>query len=204
MRGVEIDGGVVGYTDLNEEYFSAVKGWCLRRHGWAVDSSWIVPVGGIVPAMSTAIEVLTEPGDGIIVQPPVYDPFYSVIEANGRTILRNDLLKTKDGYRMDLAGLEALAEGGAKMLLLCSPHNPVCRVWTREELQALADICKTYGLYVVSDEIHWDLILGERGHVTMGAFPELYEKLIVCTSCSKMALHKLYCTCNRYPYLEFY
>ena len=180
-----LDGGVVGYTDLNEEYFSAVKGWCLRRHGWAVDSSWIVPVGGIVPAMSTAIEVLTEPGDGIIVQPPVYDPFYSVIEANGRTILRNDLLKTKDGYRMDLAGLEALAKGGAKMLLLCSPHNPVCRVWTRKELQALADICKTYGLYVVSDEIHWDLILGERGHVTMGAFPELYEKLIVCTSCSK-------------------
>ena len=180
-----IDRGVIGYTDLNEEYFSAVKGWCLRRHGWQVDSSWIVPVGGIVPAMSTAIEVLTAPEAGIIVQPPVYDPFYSIIEASGRRILRNDLRRTEQGYRMDLEGLEELAKGGASMLLLCSPHNPVCRVWTREELQAVADICRRYGLIVVSDEIHWDLILGDRPHVTMGSFPELYERLIVCTSCSK-------------------
>ena len=180
-----VDSGVIGYTDLNEEYFSAVKGWCLRRHGWTVESSWIVPVGGIVPAMNTAIEVLTEPGDGVIVQPPVYDPFYSIIEAAGRKILKNDLLKTEDGYRMDLEGLEKLAEDGASMLLLCSPHNPVCRVWTYEELQALADICRRYGIIVVSDEIHWDLILGDKPHVTMGSFPELYDRLIVCTSCSK-------------------
>ncbi len=180
-----VDRGVIGYTDLDESYFAAVKGWCQRRHGWAVESSWIVPVGGIVPAMATAVEVLTGPGDGVIVQPPVYDPFYSVIEATGRTILRNDLLRTADGYRMDLAGLERLAKNGASMLLLCSPHNPVCRVWTREELQALADICRRYGVIVVSDEIHWDLILGDRPHVTMGSFPELYEQLIVCTSCSK-------------------
>ena len=180
-----VDSGVIGYTDLNEEYFSAVKGWCLRRHGWTVESSWIVPVGGIVPAMNTAIEVLTEPGAGVIVQPPVYDPFYSIIEASGRKILKNDLLKTEDGYRMDLEGLEKLAEGGASMLLLCSPHNPVCRVWTYEELQALADICRRYGIIVVSDEIHWDLILGDKPHVTMGSFPELYDRLIVCTSCSK-------------------
>lgn len=180
-----LDSGVVGYTDLNEEYFSAVKGWCQRRHGWSIESSWIVPVGGIVPAMNTAIEVLTQPGAGIIVQPPVYDPFYSVIEASGRRILRNDLLRTPDGYRMDVEGLEKLASEGAAMLLLCSPHNPVCRVWTREELQAVADICRQYGIIVVSDEIHWDLILGERKHVTMGCFPELYDQLIVCTSCSK-------------------
>ena len=180
-----VDSGVIGYTDLNEEYFSAVKGWCLRRHGWTVESSWIVPVGGIVPAMNTAIEVLTEPGAGVIVQPPVYDPFYSIIEAAGRKILKNDLLKTEDGYRMDLEGLEKLAEDGASMLLLCSPHNPVCRVWTYEELHALADICRRYGIIVVSDEIHWDLILGDKPHVTMGSFPELYDQLIVCTSCSK-------------------
>ena len=180
-----LDSGVIGYTDLNEEYFSAVKGWCGRRHGWEIESSWIVPVGGIVPAISTAIEVLTEPGAGVIVQPPVYDPFYSVIEANGRKVLKNDLKRTEDGYKMDLEGLEALAKEGASMLVLCSPHNPVCRVWTYEELAALADICTRYGLIVVSDEIHWDLILGERPHVTMGCFPALYERLIVCTSCSK-------------------
>ena len=180
-----IDSGVIGYTDLNEAYFSAVKGWCLRRHDWKVESEWIVPVGGIVPAMNTAIEVLTSPKAGIIVQPPVYDPFYSVVEAAGRRLLKNDLLRTEDGYRMDLAGLEKLAAEGAEMLLLCSPHNPVCRVWSYEELKAVADICHKYGLIVVSDEIHWDLVLGGRAHVTMGQFTELYDKLIVCTSCSK-------------------
>lgn len=180
-----IDTGVIGYTDLGEDYFSAVKSWCKRRHNWEVESGWIVPTGGIVPAMNTAIEVLTEPGDGIIVQPPVYDPFYSVIEAAGRKILKNPLLRTAEGYRMDYEGLEELAIGGAKMLLLCSPHNPVCRVWTKEELSEVVRICKKYELLVVSDEIHWDLILGDRPHVTMGAFPELYEKLIICTSCSK-------------------
>ena len=180
-----VDSGVIGYTDLNEEYFSAVKGWCKRRHDWTIESSWIVPTGGIVPAMCTAIEVLTEPGAGVIVQPPVYDPFYSIIEASGRKILRNDLLKTEAGYQMDLAGLEELAQKGASMLLLCSPHNPVCRVWTYEELEAVARICQKHGIIVVSDEIHWDLILGDKKHVTMGQFSQLYDQLIVCTSCSK-------------------
>ena len=180
-----IDSGVIGYTDLDEAYFSAVQGWCRRRHDWKVEKEWIVPVGGIVPAMATAIEVLTDPGDGVIVQPPVYDPFYSVIEATGRKILKNDLLCTDEGYKMDFENLEQLAAGGARMILLCSPHNPVCRVWTEQELKQVAEICRKYGLIVVSDEIHWDLILGDRKHVTMGQFAELYDQLIVCTSCSK-------------------
>lgn len=180
-----IDHGVIGYTDLDESYFSAVAGWCRRRHGWDIEYSWIVPTGGIVPAMCNAIEALLPMNASVVVQPPVYDPFYSVVKASGRKLIKNDLIRDENGYRMDYEGLERACKNGARMLLLCSPHNPVCRVWSRGELQRLADICKKYDLYVVSDEIHWDLMLFGNQHTTMGSFPELYEKLIVCTSCSK-------------------
>ncbi len=180
-----IDRGVIGYTDLEESYFSAVAGWCERRHDWKIRPEWIVPTGGIVPAMCNAIEALTSPGAGVIVQPPVYDPFYSVVKAAGRTLLYNDLILNADGYRMDYDGLRKLVEGGAEMLLLCSPHNPVCRVWTREELQKVVDICRGHDILIVCDEIHWDLVLGGRRHVTLGLFEELHDRLIVCTSCSK-------------------
>lgn len=181
-----IDQGVIGYTDLDEDYYSAVAGWCLRRHQWKIEHDWIVPTGGIVPAMCNAIEALLPMDAAVAVQPPVYDPFYSVIHAAGRKMVKNDLLRDESGYHMDYEGLEAACKNeGVRMILLCNPHNPVCRVWSREELQRLADICKKYDLYVVSDEIHWDLVLFGNQHVTMGSFPELYEKLIVCTSCSK-------------------
>ena len=180
-----IDNGVIGYTDLEDAYRAAVAGWCKRRHGWDIDGSWVVPTGGIVPAMCNAIEAFTPAGAKVIVQPPVYDPFYSIIHAAGREIVRNDLIHDESGYRMDYDGLEAACRSGASMLLLCSPHNPVCRVWTRQELQKVADICEKYGVIVISDEIHWDLILGGHKHVTMGQFSQLYERLVVCTSCSK-------------------
>ncbi len=180
-----IDNGVIGYTDLDSTYYDAIAGWCRRRHDWEIDNSWIVPTGGIVPAMANAIEAFTAPGDGVIVQPPVYDPFYSVIQTTGRKMLENDLILDENGYRMDYDGLEEYCKQGAKILMMCSPHNPVCRVWTREELARIADICSRYGTIVISDEIHWDLILGGRSHVTMGAFRELHEQLVVCTSCSK-------------------
>ncbi len=177
--------GIIGYTDVEEAYTAAVAGWCARRHGWTVQPDWIVPTGGIVPAMCHAIEALTRPGAGVIVQPPVYDPFYSVIQAAGRKKLENPLIRDEAGYRMDLEGLRRLVEDGAQMLLLCSPHNPVCRVWTREELAQVAAICQGHDIVIVSDEIHWDLTLGDREHVTMGQFGEVAEQLIVCTSCSK-------------------
>lgn len=180
-----IDNGVIGYTDLDESYFEAIAGWCQRRHDWKIEHSWIVPTGGIVPAMCNAIEAFTEKGDKVIVQPPVYDPFYSIIKASGREMVKNDLIHEESGYRMDYEGLEKACKDGGKILLLCSPHNPVCRVWTREELQKVADLCKQYGVIVISDEIHWDLILGGHKHTTMGLFEELHEQLVVCTSCSK-------------------
>ncbi len=180
-----IDNGVIGYTDLDSSYLDAIAGWCERRHDWKIDNDWIVPTGGIVPAMANAIEAFTEPGDGVIVQPPVYDPFYSIVRTTGRTMLENDLILDENGYRMDYEGLEEYCRNGARILMMCSPHNPVCRVWTREELEKVADICSRYGTIVISDEIHWDLILGGRRHVTMGVFKQLQERLVVCTSCSK-------------------
>ena len=180
-----IDRGVIGYTDLDESYFSAIAGWCKRRHDWEIKNEWIVPTGGIVPAMANAIEALTHADAKIIVQPPVYDPFYSVVETTGRTLIKNDLILDETGYHIDFDGLEKACKDGAEMLLFCSPHNPVCRVWTKEELQKVADICAAYGVIVISDEIHWDLILGGHIHTTLGKFPALYENLIVCTSCSK-------------------
>lgn len=135
-----IDNGVIGYTDLGEDYFSAVAGWCRRRHGWEIEHSWVVPTGGIVPAMCNAIEALLPPDGKVIVQPPVYDPFYSIIEASGRKMVKNDLICDENGYRMDYDGLEKACKDGASMLLLCSPHNPVCRVWMEDELKRVADI----------------------------------------------------------------
>ena len=112
-----IDNGVIGYTDLENAYFEAVAGWTQRRHDWKIEHSWIVPTGGIVPAMSNAIEALTSAGAGIIVQPPVYDPFYSIINATGRTILKNDLVLDENGYHMDFADLEEKCRDGAQMVL---------------------------------------------------------------------------------------
>ena len=180
-----IDNGVIGYTDLEPAYLKAVVNWCRRRHGLAIEPDWIVPTGGIVPAMAQALEALTEPGAKVIVQPPVYDPFYSIIQASGREMLLNDLILDETGYHMNLPQLQEMVEAGASVLMLCSPHNPVCRVWTREELQQVADICKGHDVIILADEIHWDLVLGGRAHVSMGAFPEIREQLILCTSCSK-------------------
>jgi len=180
-----IDSGVIGYTDIDESYLSAIAGWVGRRHGWDIDPEWIVPTEGIVPTLANIIEAFTKPGDGVIVQSPIYDPFFTVIKATGRTVVENDLIKDDDGYHMDLDGLERIAEAGAKLLLLCSPHNPVCRLWTAAELEQLAAVCIRHQILVVSDEIHWDLVLGGRKHVTMGVIPGIHDQLIVGTSCSK-------------------
>lgn len=137
---------MIGYTDLNEEYYTAVSGWCQRRHDWKIKHSWIVPTGGIVPAICNALEALTEKDAKVIIQPPIYDPFYSIIQASGRQLIKNDLILDENGYHMDYDGLEAACKAGGKVIILCSPHNPVCRVWKKEELKRLVDISKSMGL----------------------------------------------------------
>lgn len=182
-----LDEAVLGYTMPTAAYTQAVIDWMARRHGWTVRAETIVQTSGVVPALCSAVRALTAPGDGVIIQTPVYYPFYSAVERNGRRILRNPLLLRDGHYRMDFAGLRRLAaEPSAKMLLLCSPHNPVGRVWTREELRELAQIVLANDLILVSDEIHGDLVLPGHRHTvvsTLGA--DIAARCLVCTAPSK-------------------
>ena len=171
--------------DPNRRYYEAVTGWLERRHGWAIEREWLVSSPGVVPALAAAIHAFTEPGDGVILQSPVYYPFYDVIRANGRTIVDNPL-RIEDGvYRIDFDLLEEQAKS-AKLMLLCSPHNPGGRVWTADELKRIGDICLRHGVIVVSDEIHHDLVFAPHKHVPFASLgPEYAERSITCIAPSK-------------------
>lgn len=177
--------GAYGYTRPGLNYFKNVQWWQKERNGWEIETDWIVPIAGIVPAIAIAILALTEPGDTIVVQPPVYNPFYADIVENNRKIGFNYLIEKDDYYTMDLEDLEKQFADGAKMLVLCSPHNPVGRVWTEEELRKVMDIVKKYNGIVISDEIHADLILDGNKFFTAGYFTDMYPNMIVCTAPSK-------------------
>jgi len=177
--------GVYGYTIRTAGYYEAVAGWLERRHGWKIEREWLVSSPGVVPALAAAILTFTEPGDGVILQSPVYYPFYDVIRANGRTVVDNPL-RIEDGvYRVDFDLLEEQARQ-AKLMLLCSPHNPGGRVWTADELRRIGEICFRHGVVVVSDEIHHDLVFAPHKHVPFAALgPEFAERSITCISPSK-------------------
>jgi len=178
--------GVYGYTFRPDAYFEAICGWMRRRHGWEVRREWIVPVPGVVPALSLCVCAFTEPGDKVIIQTPVYYPFFDVIRMNGRTIVENPLILRDGRYEMDFALLEKQAAEGAKMIILCSPHNPGGRVWSREELKTLGDICVRHGLTVVADEIHHDLVLPGHKHIPLASVDDrIAENTITCVAPTK-------------------
>lgn len=178
--------GLWGYTCADDNFTSAVAGWMQRRHGWSPAPEWMVPTPGIVPALYSAVRCFTAPGDGVIIQTPVYSPFANAVKQNGRTLIENPLIHTPDGrYEMDFDDLRQKAPR-AKMLILCSPHNPVGRVWTRQELETLGEICRQNNLLVVADEIHCDIIIHPHVHTSWGSLPEKYTKnSIIATSASK-------------------
>lgn len=155
-----VEHGIFGYTFVPDSYYDAVTGWFSRRHGWEIDRSWIEYTSGVVPALSATIKALTKPGDKVVVQTPVYNCFFSSIRNNGCEIVENPLLRTGDTYRIDFDGLDRLcADPAVKLFVLCTPHNPAGRVWTREELLRMNDICMGHGVRVVSDEIHCELTM---------------------------------------------
>lgn len=153
---------IYGYPVRSESYYQAVCAWMERRHGWKIKPEWLVYVPGVVPALNFAVHAFTRPGDGVVIQPPVYYPFRKSILENGRRLLENPLVRRGDRYEMDLQGLKKAADSGAKLLILCSPHNPVGRVWEKRELEDLAEVCLTRDILLVSDEIHFDLVLGRQ------------------------------------------
>lgn len=181
------DHGIFGYTLRSEEYKEAVSDWMKKRHGWEIDGEWITQTPGIVNALNMAVLAYTEPGDSVIVQPPVYYPFMKAINNHGRKVVNNPLIDRDGLYEMDFDDLETkIAESGAKLLFLCNPQNPSGRVWTSEELKQLGDICLRHGLTVVSDEIHGDLILGNQPHTPFASISdELSEISVTCTAPSK-------------------
>jgi cystathionine beta-lyase len=181
-----VEHGVFGYPIAPPSFFEAAAGWLRRRHGWAVETGWLSMTPGIVPALNDIVRAFTRPGDPVIVQPPVYHPFYYAIENNGRRVVRNPLRFDGRRYEMDLEDLRTKIDAPGRMLILCSPHNPVGRVWTRAELEALARIAVERDLLVVSDEIHHDLIYrGHRHRVFAALAPELAQQTITCIAPSK-------------------
>jgi len=155
---------IYGYTLYPDSMYQALIDWCQRRYYWSVAQADIIMCPGVVPSLHAVIEAITEPGEQVIVQPPVYFPFFSAVTATGRELVLNPLQLVNGAYQMDLTHLEQCAQQGAKVLLLCSPHNPVGRVWSQQELEALLHIAERYQMTIISDEIHADLIFPKQQH----------------------------------------
>lgn len=159
-----VDHGIFGYSRADESYFDAVAAWYQKRHHLTLQPEWMTCTPGIVFALSIAVRAFTQEGDAVLIQPPVYHPFRRAILRNKRTLVENPLVLKDGHYEMDLEELEQkVLDEHVKLMILCNPHNPVGRVWTREELTALADICLRHHVYVISDEIHGDFVW--QGHV---------------------------------------
>ena len=158
-----VDHGIFGYSRADEAYFDAVAAWYQKRHHLTLQPEWMTCTPGIVFALSIAVRAFTQEGDAVLIQPPVYHPFSRAILRNKRTLVENPLVLKDGHYEMDLEDLEQkVLDEHVKLMILCNPHNPVGRVWTREELTALADICLRHHVYVISDEIHGDFVW--QGH----------------------------------------
>lgn len=179
--------GFFCYTDSDEAYRDAVREFMLRRHNFKIDNEWIVCTGGVVCAINTAIRAFTLPGDKVIIQSPVYYPFRNSIENNKRIVADNPLVRVGDTYKMDLDGLRRIAEDEAtKLMLLCSPHNPVGRVWTKEELKEVGEICLENNVVLLSDEIHFDILRKGREHTVINNVDERFsQNTVICTAVSK-------------------
>ena len=182
-----IDSAVLGYTLPTENYLNAVCGWMKRRHDWNIKPEWIIGSAGVVEAFFSAIKALSSPNDGVIIMSPVYYPFYNAIEANGRAVVKNPLIKSGSTYVIDYDDLEKKAQNPKnKILLFCSPHNPVGRVWSKEELEKVGEICLRNNVLIISDEIHFDLIMPGHKHIVFATISEeLANNMVVCTAPSK-------------------
>lgn len=183
-----LDDITLGYSVAYDEYYGAVMNWMRRRHGWQIKKDWIVNTPGVVNAFFAAVEAFTYPGDGVILFKPVYYPFFDAIGMNGRELVNCPLVKDKNNYyAIDYSHFEELAKKPEnKLLLLCSPHNPVGRVWKKEELEKLAEICLRNGVTILSDEIWMDFILGSIKHTPLASISEEIANITVtCTAPSK-------------------
>lgn len=177
---------VYGYSVIPDSYYDAVISWEKRRHGWELRKEWILFSPGVVTGLNMIVQAFTEPGDKVIVQPPVYHPFFFCVENNGRQLVLNRLKEENGHYSMDFDDLERKMRAGARMMILCSPHNPVSRCWRREELEWLGAKCKEHRVLLVSDEIHGDLVYSPNKHIPLASISDdLAANTITCIAPSK-------------------
>lgn len=179
--------GIFGYTSIPDEYFESIKKWYEKRQSWEINTNDIIYTPGVVTAISAGIQGFTKPGDEVIIQPPVYYPFKKTILNNKRKVLNNTLVKTESGYTIDFDDLTKKAKReSAKLLILCSPHNPVGRVWRKEELFRIGQICEENNVKVISDEIHGDLIFDGYKQIPYASVnQEMADHSMICTAPSK-------------------
>ncbi|MCM1125879.1 MAG: pyridoxal phosphate-dependent aminotransferase [Lachnospiraceae bacterium] len=183
----QIQHGIYGYSEPGEEYFEAVSGWMQRRHGWEVKPEWMIKTPGVVYALAMAVRAFTNVGEGVLIQQPVYYPFSGVILDNKRRVVNNALILNDDGkYEMNYKDFEEkVVKENVRLFFLCNPHNPVGRVWSRQELETIGDICLKHHVTVVSDEIHSDFIWQGKHQVFADIKEEYRDITVTCTAPSK-------------------
>ncbi len=176
---------VYGYTQYPESAYEALMAWLKQRHGWEVQREWIVMAPGVVPSLFASVMAFTQEAEGVIVQPPVYFPFFSAVTTNRRRLIENPLLLAGDRYRIDFDDLEQCAADGAKLMLFCSPHNPVGRVWSAAELSELLHIARRHDITILADEIHADLVYPGERHIALATLAGESDKVITTVAPSK-------------------
>lgn len=181
-----IDHGIYGYFGDDSAYLSSIRWWMSERHGWNVDPSWIFTTHGLVNGTAMCVDAFSKPGDGIVLMTPVYHAFAKVIRAAGREVVECEMINDSGHYELDIAAWDAQMQGHETMMILCSPHNPGGRVWTRAELQQIADFAKRHDLILVSDEIHHDLVMPGHTHIPMATVDaSITDRLVMMTATTK-------------------
>jgi cystathionine beta-lyase len=179
------DHGIYGYYGDDAAYRDAICWWMKERHGWSVDPAAIFTTHGLVNGTAMCVDTFTQPGDGVVLTTPVYHAFAKVIKANNRRVIECDLVNNDGRYEMDFDEWDAQMDGSARMFVLCSPHNPGGRVWTRAELEGVADFCRRHDLILVSDEIHHDLVYPGHSHTPMALIDGISDRLLMMTATTK-------------------
>lgn len=176
---------IYGYTRYPDSLYDALIVWMQQRHGWSVEREWIIMCPGVVPSLHAAVMAFAQAGEGVIVQPPVYFPFFSAVTSSARRLIENPLRLIDGRYQIDFEHLEHCAANGAKLLLLCSPHNPVGRVWQHDELSEILRIARQHKLVVLSDEIHADLVYPGQQHTPLAILADASDSVISAVAPSK-------------------
>lgn len=182
-----VDHGVFGYTRVPQSYYESITGWFARRHGWNINNDWIIYTSGVVPALSAIIKALTAPGDKVLIQTPVYNCFFSSIRNNGCEIVESPLVYADNTYSIDFEDLERkVSDPKVKAMILCNPHNPAGRVWSRDELIRIGEICIRHDVVVIADEIHCEIVMPGYEYTPFASISEEFSRHSVsCVSPSK-------------------